>query len=102
MKTNKEIKLVNELFELWENLAQNGELYIGINFPKNYERLKKQVAILNSSDATINDKKTPTFEEFLVNNGYKQIGDSFVYKNESGYKNLGWLSQMYTAKYRIQ
>ncbi len=44
---NKEIKLVNELFELWESFAQAGELSIGYGFNENYKRLKEQVLILN-------------------------------------------------------
>lgn len=35
--------LINELFELWNNLAECGEISIGQNFNKKYNNLKNKI-----------------------------------------------------------
>lgn len=48
MDTTKE--LIKEIWELWESMAECGELHIGPQFSANYKRLKAQVEQkLNSS-----------------------------------------------------
>lgn len=39
--------LLKTLFDLWETLAECGEISVGIDFTKHYERLKQQ---LNKQD----------------------------------------------------
>jgi len=39
--------LLNDLFDLWERLAEAGDLSIGLNFNKKYDELKK---LLNKQD----------------------------------------------------
>jgi len=39
--------LLKDLFSLWESLAKCGEISVGIDFTKHYERLKQQ---LNKQD----------------------------------------------------
>lgn len=41
-------KIVNDLFDLWNILKDNGELYIGAGFIENYKRLKKEVERINN------------------------------------------------------
>ncbi len=36
-------QLINDLWELWEKLYEYSEIHAGRNFPKVYERLKKEV-----------------------------------------------------------
>jgi len=71
--TKKEIELVNELFELWDNLAQTGELSIGYGFNENYKRLKEQVLNLPVVGVTLKDKKETDFEKWVAKYGYKKI-----------------------------
>ena len=79
---NKEIKLVNELFELWENFAQAGELSIGYGFNENYKRLKEQVLILNKVGVTLKEKNTPTFDSWIKENCHQTKNKNLFIKDE--------------------
>lgn len=45
--TTEQKKVVNELWDLWERLAEHGEIYIGKNFCKTYDLLKEKVEAIN-------------------------------------------------------
>jgi hypothetical protein len=48
LQCQEDIKpLLKNLFDLWETLAKCGEISVGIDFTKHYERLKQQ---LNKQD----------------------------------------------------
>lgn len=45
--TEEEKELINKLWQLWEHLAEAGEIHIGSNFSKNYDKLKTEVDKIN-------------------------------------------------------
>lgn len=47
MKTEETNKLINELFGLWESLAESGELKSSRKFGENYLEMKSQVKKYN-------------------------------------------------------
>lgn len=47
--TTEQKQVVNDLWDLWEKLAEHGEIYIGKNFCKTYDLLKDQVKAINYS-----------------------------------------------------
>ena len=40
-------KLINELWRMWQALAEIGEISIGKNFPSKYDKLKAEVDRIN-------------------------------------------------------
>lgn len=43
MNRAEEKQLVNDLWDLWDKLAEHGELHIGKNFSETYDKMQKQV-----------------------------------------------------------
>ena len=74
------MELVNEIFGLWNDFAEAGELSIGYGFNEKYKRLKDQVLLLNVSSLQLKEKETITFEDWLIKHSFKRIGNSYVYK----------------------
>jgi hypothetical protein len=43
----QEKELLNDLWDLWEKMAECGELHIGKSFSKTYDMLEKKVNLIN-------------------------------------------------------
>ena len=93
---NKEIKLVNELFELWENFAQAGELSIGYGFNENYKRLKEQVLILNKVGVTLKEKYAMDLIDWIEENTVNLYPGAYIYNGKQ--MNRKELLKIYTKR----
>lgn len=67
--TTDEILLVNELWGLWVNLAETGEIKIGENFSKSYKKLEWQVNQLNDKRNVAGEEKVCNHELEIVRLG---------------------------------
>ena len=50
---------------------------------------------------SVKEKEILTFEDWLENRGYKQIGKNFVYKNGNNYEHKECLSKLYRDEYPL-
>ena len=73
IKTN--MGLIDNLFQLWEDFAEAGELHIGKGFTENYEKIKQEILILRKTEgeSCTNCGVGELFTEITINVGSVEV-----------------------------